>query len=78
MYKQPLDTKGQTMDILNKILNGLVAIGAIGAIAFLITEGFPGVDPKFVKPEVIGIFGLASVLIVVGVREMFSIHDNLH
>ena len=78
MYKQPLDTKGQTMDILNKLLNGLVAITAIGAAAFLITEGFPGIDPKFMKPEIIGVFGLASVLIVVSVREIFSIHDNIH
>lgn len=79
MYKQPLDTKGQTMDILNKLLNGLVAITAIGAVAFLITEGgFLGIDPKFVKPEVIGVFGLAATLLIIGVREMFSIHDNLH
>ena len=66
------------MNILNTTLNAVVAGTIAFIVIFAVGENLPAVDPRFVRPEIFGVFALGTVFVTAAVKEMFSIHDNLH
>ena len=66
------------MNLLNTILNAVVAGTVAFILIYAVGENFPNIDPKYKTPEIFGVVAIGFTLFFAAVREVAGIHSNLH